>query len=294
MEDLTEQHECYDLKKIYDETETKVITEAKIKSAYINKVSLDTINEKVNNQLNSIKVGIHRINPKFKEGSKNFDKTKTLVTEILASYEQALIDLSEFYDGKIDQLIIKKVELEADLIGSIMDEKYFSYLIDETEKRKSSDEVKNVAKGNFLSAFNKLINRKKENKSVDPYTMSKLIDSNDIKMEVEESITQKLERVSNRKHENKGIILNLEKEIARVDDEIERLNDRKKKNIYEAMEIGDKAISTTVKGPKIFTRITRFFIGRINTANVVENTIIDPLRLRIESFKNNELSNIQG
>ena len=294
MEDLAEQRKCYDLKKIYDETETRVITEAKIRSAYINKVSADTINEKVNNQLNSIKTGIYRINPKFKEGSKNFDKTKTLVTETLAGYEQALIDLSEFYDGKIDQLIMKKVELEADLIGSILDEQYFSYVISETENRKANDEVKKAAKGNFLSAFNKLINRKKEHKTIDPYTMNKLIDSNDITIEVEESITEKLERVSNKKLENKEVVSNIEKEIARINGEIERLNDRKKQNIYDAMEVGDKSISTTVKGPKIFTKITRFFMGRINTASVVENTIIDPLRLRIESFKNNELSNIQG
>ena len=75
---------------------------------------------------------------------------------------------------------------------------------------------------------------------------------------------------------------------------IERLNERKKNSIYDAMEVGDKALTTNIKRPRIFKKITRFFVSRFNTAKVVQTTIIDPLNLRIESFKNNELSSMKG
>ena len=210
--------------------------------------------------MNSIKAGIYSINPKFKEGSKNYDKTKDLITETLANYEKVLIDLSNFYDVKIDQLILKKVELEADLLGSILDEKYLSYLIEDTEKRKSNDKVKNTVKENFTSALNKLLNRKKENKALDPYTMNKLIDSNDVQEEIGESIIEKFESALNKEIKNKENILNIEKEITRINSEIERLNDCKSKNIYDAMEIGDKEVAIGIRKPRLFSKISRFFI----------------------------------
>ena len=77
-----------ELSKLYDETENSIKTEAKVKRAYIDKVSEDVIQEKVDNELNLIKNEIHRINPKFNENSKDFDKTKALVSETLANYDQ--------------------------------------------------------------------------------------------------------------------------------------------------------------------------------------------------------------
>ena len=123
MGTLTDQEICIKLKNLYDETENRIKTNAMVSRAYIDKTSSDTINEKVNAQMNSIQAGIYNINPKFKEGSKNYEQTKKLVAETLASYEAALLELSQFYDGKIEQLILRKVELEAGLIGMTEPEK---------------------------------------------------------------------------------------------------------------------------------------------------------------------------
>ena len=294
MEELSDEQILVALNHFYIENENNVKTEAKVKRAYISKMSEDIIQEKVNNQLNAIKTGIYEINPRFKEGSKNFDKTKSQVLETVANYEKALIDLSNFYDGKIEQLILKKVELEAGLIGSILNDEYLHNVIVETEKRKKNDKVKNTVKENFALALGKLLKKKEENKAADPKVIIQLIDSNDVENEIEESIVAKFEKTTNRRSENKEFIANAEKQISMINDEIERLNERKNKNIYDAMEIGDKALATNIRRPKAFAKITRFFIGRFNTSKVVENTILDPLRLRIESFRNNELSNIQG
>ncbi len=294
MEDLSEQEVCIALKRLYDETESNVKTEAKIRRAYVNKVSEEVISEKVDNQLNSIKAEIYRLNPNFREGSKNYDKTKEIVTETITSYEKALIDLGSFYDGKIEQLILKKVELEAGLIGSILNDEYLYNMMVETENTQKDDKVRKTLKENFNNVLKKFLKKKEESNIADPKMITKLIDSNDVAGEIKESVIDMLERFSNEKTQNKEIMMGFEKEIAMVNAEIDRVNERKKKSIYDAMEVGDKSLTTSIKRPRLFARITRFFSSRFNTAKVVENTIIDPLRLRIESFKNNELSNIQG
>ena len=92
MGTLTDQEICIKLKNLYDETENKIKTNAMVSRAYIDKTSSDTINEKVNAQMNSIQAGIYNINPKFKEGSKNYEQTKKLVAETLASYEAAFLE----------------------------------------------------------------------------------------------------------------------------------------------------------------------------------------------------------
>ena len=79
-----------------------------------------------------------------------------------------------------------------------------------------------------------------------------------------------------------------------IDTEINKINDRKKESIYNAMEVGNKEMITTIRKPRMFKKITRFFVSRFNTAKVVETTIIEPLNSRIENFKNTELSSMVG
>lgn len=295
MEGLTEQQVCIKLKDLYDSSEMSVKTSAKLKRAYIDKISSDTIKNKVDAQMNSIKTGIYQINPKFKEGSKNYDTTKALVLETLASYEQALLELSRFYDGKIEQLILKKVELEASLIGSILNEEYLYQKYMKRSDDKENDQVKKSIAENIKSAIEKIVKKKRDNSEiVDPQMISKLMDSQEIATEIDAKLSGQIDKVEEEKKINKEFISKVEKEISMINAEIEKINDRKTKSIYDAMEVGDKSISATIRKPRVIGRITRFFASRFNTSKVVENTIVDPLKLRIESFRNNELSNMQG
>ena len=65
------------------------------------------------------------------------------------------------------------------------------------------------------------------------------------------------------------------------------------RNEYNKTET-KKKIAPTIRRPRVIKKITTFFASRFNTAKVVENTIINPLNLRIENFKNNELSSMKG
>ena len=293
MEEAEKKERCIKLKNFYNESENRVKTDAMICLAYTDKISTESINDKVNAQMNAIKIGIKEINPKFKEGSKNYDTTKELVTETLAKYEEALTELSEFYDGKIEQLVLRKVELESGLLGSILNEEYLRQTHELKTKQKESDKVRKSVRENIKSVFEKLKNRKKEN-HFDPRLMEQLMDEREVEIEIDDQINKGLEKSVEDQKVNKDFIEKAEKEIALIKAEIERINERKRKSIFDAMEVGDKAMVTSIKKPKVFKKITRFFVARFNTAKVVQSTIIDPLNLRIEAFRINELANMKG
>lgn len=295
MENLTDQEICVNLKRLYNETENRVKTNAMVSRAYIDKVSTETINDKVTAQMNSIKTGIYNINPKFKEGSKNYEETKKLVTETLASYEQALVELSQFFDGKIEQLILRKVELEASLIGTILNDEYLrEELISDTNK-KDNDKAKLSVKDSIKSVLERFKLKKTEKaNAIDPMEISKLMDKQDIVCEMEEQFSSNIEKRKDDKAKNTEFSKKVEKEISLINSEIERINERKKESISKAMEVGGTDMVTTIRRPRVIKRITTFFASRFNTAKVVETTIINPLNSRIESFKTNELSVMKG
>lgn len=295
MVELTEQEvRCQNLLKIYNESENKIKSEAMVNRAYIDKTSKMTIEEKVNAQKNSIKTEITNINPRFKEGSKNYDSTEKLITETLENYEKTLIELSEFYDRKIEQLILSKVELEASLMGAILNEEYLAHRITKKSDQKENDRVKKSVKENIKSVLEKLRFKKENKREVDPKMIANMLDVQDIAVEIEQKMTDRVEKSIQDKKDNKDFISNVEKEIAMINSEIDRINDGKKNAIKDAMEVGNKELSINICKPKMFKKITRFFISRFNTAKVVKTSIIDPLNLRIESFKNNELVSMKG
>ena len=282
------------LKKLYDESEYRVKTNAIVSRAYTDKISKETIEEKVETQMNSIKISMHEINPRFKEGSKNFDTTKEAIIRVMAEYEQALKELSEFYDGKIEQLILRKVELEAHLVGTLLHEEYLYQEIERSKKQKDFDHVKDTISSTIKKVFDRLTNKKKDKQEIDVSLLQKMQDAKDVEDEIDVGNSKKVEVTEQEKKENKEFLEKVEKEIRLIDDEIKRINERKKQSLYEAMEIGEKYMTVTIKKPKMFKKITRFFVSRFNTAKVIENTIIEPLNQRIESFKNNELSSMKG
>lgn len=290
MEELTEQEiRCQNLFKIYNESESTIKSNAMVNRAYIEKVSNDTINEKVNAQMASIRTEIYNINPKFKEGSKNYENTKKLVTETLTNYEKALVELSQFYDGKIEQLILRRVELESSLIASILNEEYLTQKIIKKSNQKENDTLKKSIAENIKSVFEKFKSKKENKSELDPKMINNMLDQQDVAMDLEQKLINRVEETKKDKNSNKEYIENIEKEILMIDNEISKINERKQISIYDAMEIGNKEITISIRKPKMLKKITRFFISRFNTAKVVETSIIKPLNLRIENFRNNEL-----
>ena len=281
------------LKGVYERTSEGISIDAMVNRALTDKITSETINQKVNSQMNAITVGIKNINPKFNENSKNYDITKAAILDTLTNYEAALVELSEFYDGKIEQLILRKVELESHLLGSIVKDEYLIKKEEEKKIQKDNDKVKRNISTAFKNMIEKLGNKKRQNE-IDATLISKAKDAQDIEFEIDEQLSARIEKTKEEETQNKDRIAKVEKEIFLINDEIKRINERKKQNLLDAMEVGEKWVTTTIKKPKTFSRITRFFVSKFNTPKIIIKTIIEPLNGRIEDFGNNELSNVKG
>lgn len=282
-----------ELNKMYDESEDSITANAVISRVYTDRISVDSINQKVNAQMNAITAGILGINPKFKESSKNYDTVKQSIVNTMTNYESALIEFSKFYDTKIEQLILRKVELESSFVGILINDEYLYRKELERMKQKENDKVKNkVAEG-----IRKVIDRlkgKNSNSQIDPRLINTMQDSKDVEIELSQKMESKLEETKSESKDNKQHLEKVEKELRLINEEITRLNKLKKDALYNAMEVGDKSIDVNVKKPHIFKKITRFFASRFNTPKIVEQTIIEPLNKRIENFRENELSSMKG
>ena len=281
------------LKNIYEKTNDEITLDAMANRALAEKITSETINQKVNAQMSAISVGIRNINPRYTEKSKNYDITKSAILNSLTNYEAALVELSEFYDKKIEQLILRKVELEASLLGSIIRDEYLYKKENKKLDQKENDKVKKKISTAFKGMIEKLT-VKKQDKVTDINLIHDAMDIGDIKTEIDRQLENNIEKAKLEEKENKENIQKIEKEIRAINSEIKRINERKKINILNAMEVGDKWIATNIKRPKTFTKITRFFSSRFNTTKMINKTILEPLNRRINDFVNNELANVKG
>ena len=295
MKKLTEDEQlCLTLKNFLDTSEIRVRNDAVVNRAYADKVSKETISKKVDTQLNAIRYGIMQINPRFKEGHKNYEATKEVILEAMKEYEESLKELSDFYDGKIESLILRKVELQGNLVAALIAQDYLAAKVDRKIMQQENDHIKLTLKARIQSAFEKLKEKKNNKEEIDIRDIHLVKDANDIQEEVEDKLAKRVEKSVKDRKENGDQISSIKEEIRLIDEEIVRMNDRKEKALMNAMETTEKAISVTIKGPKIIGSIKRFFASRFNTKKVIETTIINPFKSRINEFKENELSSIEG
>ena len=180
------------------------------------------------------------------------------------------------------------------MVSSILNEEYLNQSILKRNNQKENDKVKKTIKDNIKTVIEKIKFKKTNKSEVDPKMITSVLDQQEVAIELEQDISKKIDKIEKDKVDNKEFINKVEKEISMINSEIEKINERKKKSIYDAMEVGEKTLTTTIRKPKMFKKITRFFVSRFNTSKVIETTIIEPLITRIENFKNNELESMQG
>lgn len=219
----------------------------KLSNVYVDKISEEVINIKLNNQLNSINASIIQINPRFNEKSKNYDKMKQQMLELLNDYECVLKQICNKYDEQIKKMILQKFDLETQLLKIINEIKSCQ------EKRKRKNIVNSVVD-------------KLKRKSV--------------KKELLEQDSAQLEEI-----DYEGKIKNIQSKIRALNKKINSLNSEKSQKVFEAMEVGDKQLILEIKKPKNFKKVVKFFANRFNTYKVINKNVFEPLRQRIDEFK---------
>ena len=242
-----------------------IIVESTLDKTLTIKMTDEVINQKVSAQVSTINFGIKKINSKFNEKSKNYDTVKEEVLDVITRYEDALSKLAKFYDEKIEQLILRKFELENYYVCMLVRKKYLDLYKNKHNLLKGA-KLKQALTSGIKKAINLI---KKDNEKSDENKTSEVIE-----LKIKEN-DDKIEKVN--------------KEIFLITSEIQKLNDRKKKAILDAMETEEKWITTKIRKPRTFEKITRFFISRINTPKAIKKNIIDPLNEKINHFIKNEL-----
>ena len=267
------------LKNMYENVCNDIKLSAVLNRVYAEKLSSEIVNTKVNNQLNSMEISIIRINPKYNEKSKNYVKMRDQLKDTLKQYENVLGQFCDYYDQKIEKLILKKIELESKLLI----EKIWQAQV--TQKGQAKINNKNIVKG-INTILKKIKGKIDQKEQLDVGVIDRLQDGKDIEKELANNLDES--------SKNKKNIQNMQKEIIIINKKIEKLNEEKKNKVFEVLEVGGKSLSTEIKKPKTFKKITKFFSNRFNTYNVIVKTIIEPLNQRIDEFKINELKKVNG
>lgn len=273
-----------ELKNNCETIKNEITLSAILNIVYAEKVSNEIVNTKVTNQLNSLEVSIDRINPKFNEKSKNYEKVRSEMMETLKKYEIVLKQFCDKEDSKIDEMILKKVELESKLLMLIMRKKY----LNKKDKNANLEKIKNNIVNSINNVVEKIKSKSRKKEPLDVNLINRMKDGQDVKKEIEEKI-----QVSDECKEYDAEIIKLEKEIKSISKKINDLNSQKQDKVFSAMEVGNKAISTDIRKPRTFTKITKFFINRFNTYNVIMKTLIEPLNQRIDEYKVSELQKVK-
>ncbi len=101
-------------------------------------------------------------------------------------------------------------------------------------------------------------------------------------------------KVDNSDDDIREKICNVQDEITRNETKISRMKMANKKKIEEkeislakAMESKEQHLQREIKGPKVFSKATRFFMGKINPTKTIEKNVFSKLIQRMDSYNEN-------
>ena len=266
-------------------------SEAIIKRAIIQKTSDDCITDKLNKKRMALNISIVKINPKYDPYNSKYLEIQNNIESIMKKYENVLRELAIFFDTKIEQLILKKLELEAELIGSIVKDEYFYEEECHKKEEKENDKLL-ISLSNSVKSFISKLTNKKEQKEIDVTMISKLQDKEELKKEQSDKLNLSLENTIEVKKENLEYIKVLEDEIVSVEKEINRLNSNKENSIMDAMENNCKQLIIQNNNMNFFGKIKLFFKSKLNPNKVIFENIINPMNQYIKEYEGNILENI--
>ncbi len=235
---------------------------------------------------------------------KKIEKAKEEVIEELSekmkklSKDQAIISSAVQYK-KSQEIILKKLTNEnvAIFYGiSLINKKVIENLDKYTEVEKEFNELMKMYQENLeqlakfhdtqiASEYTKIY--KEEKKQVD-------IQKNIYYLIQKENKAK--EKVDNSDDEIREQIYDLEEELSKIELKIRRLKPIIRKKVIEKEESLNKALESQetgirkdkIKGPKIFSKATKFFMGKLKPYKIIERDIFKNLKNRLEEYENKE------
>lgn len=105
-------------------------------------------------------------------------------------------------------------------------------------------------------------------------------------------------KVDNSDDEIREEICNIEDELSKSELKLRRLKptirkkvEEKERDIMSAMESIHQEIQREVKGPKVFTKATKFFLGKFSPHKMIEKNVFSNVKNRIEKYENEKKIN---
>ena len=281
-----------EFKKFLTNSESYVKSDAILTRAFIQKCSYDAIKTKAKAKRNSIMASIKNINSKFNENNKKYSIVENEINKSLKRYEEILFRISDFYDTKIEQLILRKLEIEANLVGTIIKDEYLHKEIDSRNNAKENDRLL-LSLSNSVKSFINKLTKKKEQKEIDVTMIINWQDEADLEREQKDKLAYMVEKTENSRKENFSQITEYEEEILSIEKEIYRLSCSKEKHLIDAMESEEKRISIIKKNKNFIGRIRNFLKARFNTVNVILDKVIKPFNDSMSYYEENCIENMK-
>lgn len=158
-------------------------------------------------------------------------------------------------------------------------EEEFKQLMDRYEK--NLIELANYHDSTIVQSYVKAL--AEEKKQLDMYSkIYELIkEENTAKGKADNSDDEIRERICNIEDE----LSKSELKLRRLKPNIKKKSEEKEKAIAVAMESVNQELQRNVKGPKVFTKATKFFLGKINPYKMIEKNVFSNVKTRIDGYE---------
>ncbi len=226
---------------------------------------------------------------------------------LIAKYEELSKTVSIIYSAiqykRSENIIISKVENEKNAITfginsvnrkvleNIKKYNQIENRLNEIMERYESNlrQLAELCDADIISNHLKILEEEKKNISLMKQIDELILEENKAKSKVDNSDDEIREKICNLQDE----ITKNETKISRIKMNVKRKAEEKELTIGKAMESKDQQLQRNIKGPRVFSKATRFFLGRINPCKTIEKNVFSEIINRIECYENEEKKKIK-
>lgn len=230
---------------------------------------------------------------KVENKDKKFNEISTKWKEL--SYDYTIISSAIQYK-KSKEIILKKVDNQEIAMAygintinkKVLEnpqkysniEKEFKEIIN--KYKKNLVELANYHDYAIVQGYTKIL--EEENRQLNMYTKiyNLIKEENEAKRKADNSDDDIREEICNIEDE----LSKSELKVRRLKPTIRKKIEEKEKSIINAMETVEHEIQRDVKGPKVFTKATKFFFGKFNPHKLIEKNVFSGVKNRIENYEN--------
>lgn len=147
--------------------------------------------------------------------------------------------------------------------------------------KRNLTELSNYHDSIIVQGYIKILEEEKNQLEMYTKIYNLIKDENDAKRKVDNSDDDIREEICNVEDE----LSKSELKLRRLKPTIKKKIEEKESSIINAMESSHQEIQREVKGPKVFTKATKFFFGKFSPYKMIEKNVFSNVKNRIEKYE---------